>query len=858
MSAPTTDEEQQPLLGDSSQPADNTPPSLSSRARTFLSNPKQLNGLEKALAFLSILLLLLVAVFSGLFAGEVVKYSHLKHRKQHDGGKGGGGNDGPTATVTGTSTVPGPTTTVTPIPKHPGSGDLCLTGACVQSAAKVLASLDTTVDPCDDFYTFANGGWLASHEIPAGEGGFGTFQQVDQKNKRIIRAVIDAAPDPSLPEADQRNLAHLRSFWNSCTDESKIAKQGQKPLLDVVEEAMSAWRGDAHVLDEEEVDFLLQAEIELDFGGGKKGHGKKEKMSKKRWDPKTKTQRLTDALMFLHSRGIPALFSTYTEGDVGASPSTNVLWLTQAGLSLPSKDYYQDNSTIAFYQRIVEKILEEVYEERGEGVADVEDLADGVVRLEKKIAKASLGAADLDLPIPTYNPHNSTALQSLFPSITFKDYFASYTPRPKYPEPVIVTSPAFFSNLSEILDKTGPGVLEAYFVVHTVLTYGDLLSPKLPLAKQVNLLSNRLAGIPADDSKPRPQLCLDAALENYGFLLGRPFVQQAFGGESKDYAEDLIHAVIAAFKERLPGRDWLDEKTRRKAEEKVGKIKVKIGYPTSPNTTDPSSLERYYTPKLPINDHDFFGNVLRSRVAEERRKWVKVGRQVERGEWDMVPSEVNAYYQPSANEIVFPAGILQPPFFNVDWPEYLNLGAFGSVAGHELSHGCDQSGRLYDGDGYLRDWWSKEASEGFEKGQNCFRHQYQKYTIIGPDGRSHAINSNLTGGEDGADNGGLAQSYTAWQTRLKSDPKGKKYNNFELPGLQGEYTREQVFFLAYAQGWARKMTGEEAVRRIRTDPHSPTQYRVIGPLSNSKEFAEAWGCKAGTRMNRGEARCEMW
>ncbi|GAA5872434.1 hypothetical protein JCM8547_000924 [Rhodosporidiobolus lusitaniae] len=854
-------EEEAPLItsSDSAGPGTDAPPSLTQRTRDALRNPKKLNGLEKALAALAIFLLLLSATFSGLFAGEVVKYKRAKHTLKHRPPPAY-----PTATVTATSTIPGPTTTASPLPKHPGkNGEICLTGSCVKSAAKIISGLDTSVDPCQDFYLFANGGWLAEHPIPAGKSAYGTFNEVDDANKRIVRDIIHSKPDSSLPEADQRNLQLIQNFWKSCTDEEAVDKHDQKPLLDLFDEVIAAWRGESDGLLEEEeaVDGLRLQSDDLDFLSH---HGKKSKKAPKKggskWDSKTKRERLTNALSFLHSRGVTALFENYVEGDTGGSPSTSVLWLSQAGLSLPSKDYYSggDKEVTALFTSVAAEIIAEAYKARREQGIDAKDLAESVFKLEKQIAAISLDAADLDLPIPTYNPYNGTALQKLFPSISFANYFASYTPRPRYPEPVIVTSPGFFGNLSKLVEHTGPEVLEAYFVVQTALEYGDLLGLKQPIRKQVDLLSATLNGISPDERKPRDEICLDAALENFGFLLGRPYVQKAFPGQSKQYAEEIIYAIIDAFKTRLPGRTWLDEKTREKAKEKVEAIKVKIGYPTSPNTEDPVSLERYYSLNLPVLASDYFGNVLRSRVADERRKWVKVGRQVDPGEWEMVPSEVNAYFQPSANEIVFPAGILQVPFFSVDWPEFLNFGSFGAVAGHELSHSLDQAGRQYDKNGKLADWWSEETSKAFEDRQACFRKQYANYTIVGPDGKKYPIDSRLTGGEDGADSGGLAQAFTAWKARKDSDPHGKSYKNYDLPGLS-EYTQEQLFFIAFAQGWARATTPGEALRRIRTDPHSPTQFRVMGPLSNSREFAAAWGCKVGTPLNRGDdKRCEIW
>ncbi|GAA5902051.1 hypothetical protein JCM6882_000177 [Rhodosporidiobolus microsporus] len=858
----SAEHERAPLLGEynadiatedtAAAPADQ---SFSSRIRTALNHPTRLTGLEKALALLVVFFLLLTATFSGLFAGEVVKYKHEKEARRHDRDHRQPGHGGPTVTATATSTVPGPTTTVVPGPKHPKSGEVCLTGSCVQSAARIISSLDTSVNPCDDFYSFANGGWLDEHPIPAGQGSFGTFQQVDQNNKRIIRDIINAAPASSLPQADQTNLAHLRAFWQSCTNEEGLDQQGSRPLFDFVDEVVAAWRGQSSLADdaEEEELFFIQP-VGDDFLSKKKGKGPH---GGQKWDPKTKKQRLTNALTLLHSRAVPALFEGYTEGDVGTHPSTNVLWLSQGGLGLPSKDYYGDKDAVSFYEDISGKILDEVYRERREPGVNAKSLAAEVVKLEKAIAKASLDAADLDLPIPTYNPVNASTLQALFPSISFANYFSSFTPRPRFPDPVIVTSPEFFGNLTHILESTGPDTLEAYFVVQTALAYGDLLGAKQPIRKQVDLFSNHINGIAPDAHKPRDELCLDAALSSYGFLIGRPFVQRAFPGASKSYAEEVIHAIIGAFKDRLLGRTWLDEATREKAKEKVDAIIVKIGYPTSPNTTDPTSIERYYSLNLPIKSDDYFGNTLRSRVADEKRKWAKVGRERDPGEWEMVPSEVNAYYQPSENSINFPAGISQPPFFSVDWPEYLNFASFGSVAGHETSHGFDQAGRQYDKDGKLFDWWSEEVSARFNERQKCFRDQYRRYHVIGPDGKEYPIDSALTGGEDGADAGGLAQAFTAWKARADSDPEGKKYKNYVLPGL-AEYSSEQLFFIAYAQGWARAVTPGEALRRIRTDPHSPTNFRVIGPLSNNAEFAKAFNCPAGGVMNRGEKRCEIW
>ncbi|KAK4700963.1 hypothetical protein P7C70_g5275, partial [Phenoliferia sp. Uapishka_3] len=827
-----TDEEQ-PLLPTEGQEA---PESFSERVSTALSKPSALNGLEKGLAALAVFFLLLTATGFGLFAGEAVKLGH--ERKSHQ-------SDRPhitaTMTATATSNYPGPTSSP-PSPSPPGrNDDVCLTSTCVTVASTVISALDVTVDPCEDFYHFANGGWLKTHPIPEGKGFFGSAQDIETRNKRTIMEVLATTPSKDLSKSDQTNIYHLQEFYASCLDEDLIDRQGIEPLVDVVKEVVGAWRGSPKVITRNQEIFG-----EDEYSSASKG--RKGKKHPSPWDPKTKRDRLTNTLMYLHSREIPAIFEAYNEGDVAKDPKLNVLWLKQSGLGLPSEDYYKDKETVEVYTEIIRASLKSIYGALGESKeTDVKSLADDVVALEKQLAKISLDPDELDDPLETYNRYGRKDLQSLFPSISFADYYASYTPRPAFPDPVIVTSPPYFQNLTKILDKVDPEVLEAYFVFRVAQTLGPLLGPKETVRKEIEWLNNFLGGIKEGVKPARGDVCLASLLENYGFLIGRYYVQKAFAGDSKDIAEGIIVATIQAFRDRLPELEWLDDKTRDYADEKAAAIEHKIGYPESPNTEDGAALERYYSINLPITKSDYFGNVLRSRVAGMRRMWVKIGHEVDPGEWDMIPSEVNAYYSPPANEIAFPAGILQAPYFSKDWPEYMAFGAFGSVAGHELSHAFDQMGRQYNKDGKLEDWWTKATTKRFEALKGCLLKQYANYSVIDTKGNPVYINSKFTNGEDMADGGGLAQSYRAWSDRFAADQDGEHFRNYLLPGLG--LTREQLFFVAYAQGWARNIKPAEAVKRIRTDPHSPTNFRVIGPLSNSVEFSKAFGCKAGQPMS---------
>lgn len=278
-------------------------------------------------------------------------------------------------------------------------------------------------------------------------------------------------------------------------------------------------------------------------------------------------------------------------------------------------------------------------------------------------------------------PSSQTELKELFPLISFANYFASFTPRPNYPDPVIITSPGYLTNLTTLLQDVDPEVLEAYFIARTSQAYGPLLGTKTEVRQAISALGNHLGGISEGVRKPRSDTCIEALSDSLGNMLGRYYVQQAFSGDSKEYATEIIEATIGAFKQRLPELDWLDAKTRQAALEKAEAITIKIGGSTVPNIWDATSIQRWYAVNLPITKGDYFGNVARARLADQRRTWVTVGGKQDKGRWEMIPSEVNAYYSPPANEIAFPAGILQYPYFSKAQPEYMSFGSFGGVAG---------------------------------------------------------------------------------------------------------------------------------------------------------------------------------
>jgi len=338
-----------------------------------------------------------------------------------------------------------------------------------------------------------------------------------------------------------------------------------------------------------------------------------------------------------------------------------------------------------------------------------------------------------------------------------------------------------------------------------------------------------------------------------GFAAGRYFVNETFGGESREKGTAVIKDIVKAFKKSLPHIDWMDEKSANAAADKASEVQIKVGYPLSPDTRDPKAIARYYQ-EVHVDRYDFFGNVLQAEGSEKIKQWHRLGKRRDREAWEMYPPTVNAYYNPPANEIVFPAGILQPPFFAVNWPSYLKYGAFGHVAAHELTHAFDSAGRLYNPQGKLEEWWTEATSKGFKKKQDCIVKQFSEYTIDDGKGGKIHVNGNLTSGENIGDSG-LIQAYRAWQAQYQDSYDAG--NEYLLPGLN--YTREQLFFISFARIWARNMKPEEAVQRIRADPHSPTRYRVEGTVYNIHEFADAFKCPENAKLNPPrEKQCIFW
>jgi endothelin-converting enzyme len=729
-------------------------------------------------------------------------------------------------------------------------------------SAAILSSLDTTQDPCENFYEYATGGWRKTHPLPSDKGRFGNFNLLFQENLQIVKDILNdkgSITIASLKEsADQQLLTKLRNTYYSCMDEDTLDQLGEGPLKDFVGHVKKLYRGEST--------GVTYAD-----------------------DDDKKREGLTAALAFLHARGIPGLFEFGVEGDAAVDPNFMMLWFQQPELGLPSKEYFEDDTMREVYANVLERLLIVHYERVDEehkpqflvnnedsvsifpplpwppwggdddddrpkhGPKNATELAEEVVKFERKLARASL---DLDIlyqdPLFTYNKVAISNITETITQVNFPDYFATFTPR-NYPEEVVVTYPEYIRSLASILNDTDTDVLEAYLVSRATLSLAPRLGMSTESWKATRTLQEVLQGIKPGAIGDRAEYCVNSVDQALGFAAGRYFVNETFAGDSKEKGTKVITDIVKAFKESLSSIPWMDGKSAVAAAQKADAIRVKVGYPISPDTQSAESLLRYYT-LVKISKFDYFNNMLSASVSDTYKAWQQLGKRRNLDSWEMTPATVNAYFNPPANEIVFPAGILQPPFFSKDWPGYLSYGAFGQVASHELTHAFDSAGRLYNQEGKLEEWWTNATTEGFKEKQSCIEKQYSSYSVDDGHGGKIYVNGNLTSGENIGDSG-IIQAYRAWKAQFAESFEAG--NEYLLPGLN--YTRDQLFFMAFGRIWAENIKPAALVQRIRTDPHSPAQFRVDGTLYNVPEFAKAFNCSSKAKLNPPpEKRCLLW
>ncbi|KAH7107511.1 zincin [Auriculariales sp. MPI-PUGE-AT-0066] len=840
-SAVSDDGEATPLIGE----RDHDEP-VSFRDRVSALTKEPLTPLLKLLLVVVIILLLLSATFIGLFAGAEHK---LKSRPP--------AREPVTTTVVQTATV---TSTVHSQP----TPSACYTRDCIVLSADILSGLDTTQDPCENFYDFVNGGWLQSHPLPADKPIIGTFTELAKDNKAIIRELV-TTPSDGLSDADIASLTKIKTLYDSCADESTLNSLGAQPLHDLVKTLRDILHG-------KDVGPLVAGSTSPQAHFADSVHAAGD-VGKHPW---------TGAVAFAHSRGVPALFGVAIDGDAGQDPDHMVPVFSQPELGLPSKEYFEEEELVAKYEDTLEQLLyalddgsskkQEVLQRKAHFWPpwpwppwnDDDDGADNRTTRAKRLAKAVVtfetrlanASADNDYfadALATYNPVALKVLQAAIPQIDFPAYFATFAVR-KFPAaPVILSFPPFAAELGWILSNTSTETLEAYLVTRVALTHAPLLSYETAEWKAVRELREAVYGLKKGAVTERSEWCIDQVERQLGYAVGRFFVQKAFGGDSREKGVKVIHDIIGAFKNSLEKLEWMDKADAKLAAEKADNLAIKVGGPLNPNTWSDTSIASYYNTAR-LHDGVFFDNVLQTVMLSERIDWSLLGQRRDRRRWLMSPSTVNAYFEPPANEIVFPAGILQPPFFSAKFPGYLNYGGFGMVAAHELTHAFDSAGRMYDQNGRLREWWHNSTSDAFDERAKCLADQYSNYTVHDGKGHQVPINGNLTSGENIGDTG-LIQAWRAWKAQY--DEAYKQGDEYLLPGLN--MTREQLFFVSFGRVWAQNLSPAAALQRIRVDPHSPNRYRVEGTVYNVPEFAEAFKCRKGAKLNPPkEKQCRFW
>ena len=644
-------------------------------------------------------------------------------------------------------------------------------------------AMDKSVDPCVDFYQYSCGAWMKHNPIPPDKSRWGRFDELFEHNLYILRDILTEAQAPGKHSAIETMVG---DFYGSCMDESAIEKKGVAPLTQELERVDS-----------------IKTKAEL-------------------------IQRIAD----MHRNSTSALFAFYPQPDMHDSMST-IATIDQGGFTLPDRDYYikDDAKSVETRQKYVEH-LQKMFELAGEKPEVAAAEAKTVLTVETGLAKAAMDRTVRRDPKTRDHKMTVAEIAALAPNFDLTAYFAE-NGSPKFTS-LNVGNPDFFKQVNEQLNTVPLADWKTYLRWKTIHEYAPLLT-KAFVEEDFNFNGKYMSG--QKEMEPRWKRCVKATDENLGMALGKLYVDRTFGAEGKERTLKMVQGIETAMREDIGQLTWMSDTTKKKAYEKLNTIVNNIGYPDT---------WRDYSSVL-IKSDDYAGNSLRTSAFEVHRQYKKIDKPTDRKEWGMTPPTVNAYYRPPMNDINFPAGILQPPFYGKLMDDAVNYGAIGVVIGHELTHGFDDQGRKYDAEGNLRDWWTAEDGQEFEKRADCTANEYSSFVSVKDDKGEVKLNGKLTLGENTADNGGLKLAYMALQSIIGNTPVK------EIDG----YTPAQRYFLAYGQIWCQNVTDQEARKRALADPHSPGRWRVNGAVQNSAAFQQAFGCKAGQPMVS-ENACRVW
>jgi putative endopeptidase len=644
------------------------------------------------------------------------------------------------------------------------------------------ANFDTTCAPCQDFYRFANGGWVKRTVLPPAFSNWGSFAELSDRNDSTLQRILVrlAATAPTSPVTNDQKLG---AFYASCMDTAQAESAGITPL-------------------NSELDRIAAIKTSGD---------------------------VIAEIARLHQMGTGALFGFGASPDFKNS-SQYIAGATQGGLGLPDRDYYtRTDSAGTAVRGAYATYVTETFRLLGDAIPD--SATDHVMLIETALAKASLTRVQRRDPNSNYHKMTLVQADSITPHLEWRAFLTAAGTPPT--DTINIGQPSFFKSMDSVLVSAPVVAWRDYLRWHLVRQAAPWLSS--PYVLNNFRYVQTVSGV--KEQQPRWKRCVGAANGLLGDALGQAYVHEVFTPAARARALAMVNNLIAALDARLHTLEWMSDTTRQQALIKLRAFSKKIGYPDT---------WRDYA-GLTIDKGPFIANAERAQTFAAARNFARVGKAVDRTEFRMTPPTVNAQYSPTWNDITFPAGILQPPFFDPQADDAVNYGGMGAVIGHEMTHGFDDQGRQFDAQGNLRDWWTADDATRFKARAQKVVDQFDSYTVV--DSVTH-VQGRLTLGEDIADLGGLKIAYAAFQMSLK----GKRHP----PKIDG-FTAEQRFFLAWAQIWRSKATDQSLRNQVVTDPHAPAVWRVMGPLSNLPEFAKAFGCKSGDVMVRADSlRAEIW
>ncbi|XP_066121288.1 membrane metallo-endopeptidase-like 1 [Saccopteryx bilineata] len=694
-------------------------------------------------------------------------------------------------------------------------GEICNTPGCVLAAARILQNMDPSKEPCDDFYQYACGGWLRHHVIPETNSRYSVFDILRDKLEVVLKGVLEKSTTKDRPAVQK-----AKTLYRSCMNKDIIEKRDSRPLLEILE-VVGGWP------------------VAMDKWNDTIGFG---------WE-------LEQQLAVMNSHFNKRVLIDLFVWNDDQNSSRHIIYIDQPTLGMPSRDYYlQEGSNqkvrkayLQFMMSVASMLRADVNLPTNSNLVQ-EDMVQ-VLNLETQLANATVPQEERHDVTALYHRMEVEELQNKFGlkgfnwTLFIQSVLSSANIELLPDEEVVVYGVPYLQNLEDVMDIFSARTMQNYLVWRLVLDRISSLSQRFKDARAH--YHKVLYGKTAEEVRWRE--CVSYVNSNMESAVGSLYVKEAFSRDSKDVVRELIDKVQAVFVDNLDELSWMDKATKKKAQEKAMSIRVQIGYPSYILDKKNKHMDQEYS-NLNFSEHLYFENGLQNLKAGAQRSLRKLRKKVDQNLWIMGAAVVNAFYSPNRNQIVFPAGILQPPFFSKEQPQALNFGGLGMVIGHEITHGFDDNGRNFDKNGNMLDWWSNFSAQRFQDQSQCMVYQYGNYTWDLAEQQN--VNGFSTLGENIADNGGVRQAYKAY---LKWRAEGGQ--DEQLPGL--ELTFDQIFFINFAQVWCGSYRPEFAVQSIKTDVHSPLKYRVLGSLQNLVAFADAFHCAQGTAMNP-QVRCRVW